>query len=247
MAEQDWFDNEALWREFYPILFPESRFRHASDQVKQILALTGFCGRDVLDLCCGPGRHAIQFARQGFRVTGVDSTAFLLDEARRRAGEAGVNVEFVLEDMRRFSRPEAFGLAVCLFSSLGYFEDPADDITVLRRLYENLQPGGTLVIDGVGKEPVAKIFQPTLSTTIGNTLYILRSEIVDDWTRVRNEWIRIEGERAVTVKFSQLLYSGQELKDRLHLAGFKDVKLAGDLAGSPYGTQSQRLIAVARK
>lgn len=243
----EWFADEAMWREFYPVMFPESRFRNAAAQVDQILAITGFQGRDVLDLCCGPGRHAIQFARKGFRVAGVDRTRFLLDEARRRAAEANVKVQFIEEDMRAFSMPSSFDLAVSLYSSLGYFEDPEDDVTVMRRLHDNLRPGGVLVIDGVGKEPVAKAFQPTMSTTIDGVLFVLRGEVTDDWTRVRNEWIRIEDGRAVRHSFSQLIYSGQELKDRLRLAGFGEVKLAGDLAGSPYGLHSQRLVAVARK
>ncbi len=245
--DPEWFADEALWKEFYPVMFPESRFQNAPAQVDQILALTRFTGRDVLDLCCGPGRHALQFARKGLRVTGVDRTRFLLDEARRRSAEAGLRVEWIEEDMRAFSRPGGFDLAVSLYSSLGYFEDPADDLRVLERLRENLRPRGVLVIDGVGKEPVAKSFQPTMSVSIDGVLFVLRSEITDDWTRVRNEWIRVEGERAVRHRFSQILYSGQELKDRLHQAGFGEVKLSGDLSGTPYGANSQRLIAVARK
>ncbi len=246
-ASGEWFEQEQLWREFYPVMFPESRFRHAAAQVDQILALAAFAGRDVLDLCCGPGRHAIQFARKGLRVTGVDRTPFLIEEARRRAGEAGVTVEFVEQDMREFTRPASFDLAVSLYSSLGYFDDPGGDAVVLGQLYRNLRPGGVLVIDGVGKEPVAKTFQPTMSTTVDGVLYVLRNEIADDWTRVRNEWVRIEDGRAVTYRFSQMIYSGRELKSLLIEAGFGDVKLYGDLSGAPYGAQAQRLVAVARK
>lgn len=244
----EWFEQETMWREFYPIVFPESRFRAAEQQIAQIQVLTGFAGRDVLDLCCGPGRHAILLAKRGFRVTGVDLTGFLLDEARQRAREAGVEVEWVREDMRTFSRPERFDLALNLFSSLGYFEDPDGDLAVLRKLHENLKPGGTLVIDGVGKEVVAKTFQPTMSTMgADGTLYILRTEIERDWTRVRNEWIRVRDGAAQTFHFHQTIYSAQELKGRLRTAGFAQVRVYGDLAGSPYGAQAQRLVAVARK
>ncbi|HKG95752.1 MAG TPA: methyltransferase domain-containing protein [Gemmatimonadaceae bacterium] len=40
----------------------------------------------VLDLCCGPGRHALPLAERGYDVTGVDRDAAALGAARRAAG-----------------------------------------------------------------------------------------------------------------------------------------------------------------
>ena len=71
--------------------------------MEKILRLTGVGGGKVLDLCCGPGRHAVALAKRGFAVTAVDRTRFLLDHARARAAQAGLSVEFVLEDMRLHS------------------------------------------------------------------------------------------------------------------------------------------------
>src|SRR5436190_373604 len=107
-----WFENESFWRDCYGFLFPDESFRVAPEQVDRALALTGVHGGWVLDLCCGPGRHAVPLAKKGFRVTGVDRSPFLLDEAKTRAVEADVDVEFVLEDMRSFSRPSAFDVVV---------------------------------------------------------------------------------------------------------------------------------------
>ena len=60
----------------------------------------------VLDLGCGPGRHAVPFAQRGFRVTGVDLSVFHLEKAKERASAAGVAVEFVEGD-RVFGAPGA--------------------------------------------------------------------------------------------------------------------------------------------
>jgi hypothetical protein len=78
-------------------------------------------------------------------------------------------------------------------------------------------------------------------------LLIQMHEIFDDWTRIRNEWILIKGNRAKRFKFHHTLYSGQELSDRLQQAGFSQVKLYGDFDGQPYGPDAPRLVAVARK
>jgi hypothetical protein len=74
-----------------------------------------------------------------------------------------------------------------------------------------------------------------------------RREIFDDWTRIRNEWILIKDGQTRTFKFNNTVYSAQELKDRIHHTGFRQVKVYGDLDGNEYGPAALRLIAAARK
>jgi SAM-dependent methyltransferase len=244
----EWFDDAEFWETFYPYMFSEERFAAAAEQVEQLLALTAFQGHAVLDLCCGPGRHSVLLAQRGFAVTGVDRTEFLLGKARERAEEANIAVEWVHEDMRRSVRPGAFDLAINLFTSFGYFDDKDEDLLVLRNLHQSLRPGGQLVIDVMGKERLAKVFQPAnIEEEPDGALLVQRREIFDDWTRVRNEWILVRDGIARTFRFYNTIYSGQELKDRLRAAGFDPVRLYGDLAGAEYGLDARRLVAVARK
>ncbi len=105
-----------------------------------------------------------------------------------------------------------------------------------------------MLIDIFGKEPLARKYQPTSSTQgADGGLLIQRHEIYDDWTRCRNEWILVKGATAKSFNFNTRLYSGQEMKDILFCAGFKDVRLFGDLEENEYGINAERLIAVARK
>jgi 2-polyprenyl-3-methyl-5-hydroxy-6-metoxy-1,4-benzoquinol methylase len=112
----EWFEDESFWKSFYSVMFSDERFQRAEDQVEKVLKLTDFRGRDVLDLCCGPGRHSILLARRGFRVTGVDRTPFLLDKARARSEHEDVQVEWVEQDMRDFVRPQAFDLVLNMWT-----------------------------------------------------------------------------------------------------------------------------------
>jgi 2-polyprenyl-3-methyl-5-hydroxy-6-metoxy-1,4-benzoquinol methylase len=73
----EWFENDDFWRTFYPFMFADERFAATPDEVDRILALTQCSGGNVLDLCCGPGRHSVELARRGFQVTGVDRSPFL--------------------------------------------------------------------------------------------------------------------------------------------------------------------------
>ena len=243
-----WFENEDFWRTLYPYMFPAERFSAAGEQVSQIIALTKFSGHAVLDLCCGPGRHAIELAQRGFAVTGVDRSSFLLDRARERASEAHVSIEFIKEDMRRFKRPATFDLACSIFTSFGYFEDEEDDLQVLRNVHENLRPAGVFVIDVIGKERLARAWQNTLSTEYADgALLVQRPQVRSDWTRIHNQWIVLKDGATQNFQFEHTIYSGRELKDRLLASGFLEVQLFGDLAGSPYGLEASRLVAVARK
>src|SRR5438046_155696 len=100
----EWFEDESFWEQFYPALFPQARFDAADEQVDLILSLVRFQGRDILDLCCGPGRHSVLFASRGFNVTGADRSPFLLSKAKARAN--GAEVTWVEDDMRDFVRPD---------------------------------------------------------------------------------------------------------------------------------------------
>lgn len=244
----EWFDDTEFWKMFYPYMFTERRFADSVEQVEKLLALTAFEGHTVLDLCCGPGRHSVLLAQHGFAVTGVDRTEFLLEKARARAIEANVTIEWVQDDMRRFVRPETFDLAINLFTSFGYFDDKDEDLQVLRNLHQSLRPGGTLVIDVMSKERLARVYQPaTVGEEADGALFIQRHEIFDDWTRIRNEWSLVRDGIMRSFRFHHTVYSGQELKDRLHASGFDTVRLYGDLDGAEYGINASRLVAVARK
>ena len=245
---REWFDDDAFWRDVHPFLFPEAVFADAIRDAKEILRLARPQGRALLDLCCGPGRFSIALAKRKYRVTGVDRTRYFLARARARAKALGVSVEWVRQDMRDFARPGAFDLALSMFTSFGYFDDKREDLSVLRHAWESLKPGGSLLIDVMGKERLAQIFAPTTSAAMPDgTRLFQRHEIFDDWTRIRNEWTLVRRGRARTYTFHHTIYSGQELRDRMEQAGFSSVKLYGSFDGKPYGRASQRLIAVGRK
>jgi SAM-dependent methyltransferase len=245
---REWFDDDAFWVELYPFMFPEPRFAAAAADADKLVRLASPPGKAILDLCCGPGRFAIALANRGFVVTGVDRTAFLLDKARARAATAGSAIEWVQADMRDFVRPAAFDAVVSMFTSFGYFDDKRDDLRVLRNMLTNLKPGGACVIDVFGKERLARDFQPTTSESLPDgTVLVQRHAIFDDWTRIRNELILIRDGRPKTFTFHHTVYSGQELRDRLELAGFRGVRLYGSLDGDDYGPAAPRLIAVGRK
>lgn len=246
--KREWFDEESFWRDLYPFMFPKERFERTPEEIRKVLALTQPGGKNALDLCCGPGRCSIALAQEGYRVTGVDKTRYLLDKARAKARAARAKIEWVESDMRDFVRQEAYDLAISMFTSFGFFDDKREDVQVLGNVFSSLKPNGVFLVDVLGKERLAKILLGTTCDELPDgTKLIQRHEIFDDWTRIRNEWILIQNGQAKSKKFHHTIYSGQELRDRMEQVGFVDVKLYGNLDGAEYGPNAQRLIAVGRK
>ena len=244
----EWFEDESFWRELYPYMFTEERWAAAPREVDQILALTGFEGRAILDVACGPGRHSVELAKRGYELTGVDRTAFLIEIGKDRARQAGVLVDWVQSDMREFVRPNSFDLALSMFTSLGYFETNEEERRVLRNIRESLRPGGTLLVEMAAKERLAEIWLPANRHNFPDGAVLFESrEVYDDWSRIRQEWMLVKDGRARTFPFTHSIFSGRELKMELLACGFGEVRLFGDLLGSPFGMGALRLVALAKR
>jgi SAM-dependent methyltransferase len=241
--------DERFWERLYPVMFPPERFERASTEIDQILALAAVKSGRALDMGCGPGRHAVALAKAGFEVTGVDLSSFLLAKAKDHATASGADVEWVREDMVSFVRPERYDLIVNLFTSFGYFKLQVEETQALRNMVDSLTEGGCIVMDLMGKEALAERMQLDRQPTEErrDALLIQRIDVLDDWGRARSEWILVRGSTAERFHFEHVLYSGQELRERLNWAGLSEVFLYGDFDGRPYGPGAKRLIAVGRR
>jgi len=247
-AHTEWHDSDEFWRVCAPVLFAEERLTSTPAEVDRMLTLLQLRpDSDVLDLCCGIGRHSLELARRGHRVTGVDRTAAYLHQARERADTERLAAEFIKQDMKSFCRPEAFDGAISMFTSFGYYEDRADNQQVLANVFTSLRKGGRLMVDLHGRENLARIFRPRDWRRSGEYIVMEEREILDDWARLHNRWILLKGSRRHDFEFTLHLYSAVELKAMMLDAGFKTARAYGSLDGKPYDHEAKRLIVVATK
>jgi SAM-dependent methyltransferase len=243
-----WHQQIDFWERFAPFLFTEKHWESAVRDVNHLVDLLGVQDGDaILDLCCGPGRHSLEFARHGFKVTGVDVTSSYLREARSRAEKENISIEFIQEDARKFCQPETFQSALLMYTSFGYFEDQRENQQVLVNVRKSLKVGGKLVIDVMGKEVLARIFQEKGWEERDGIFFLQERVISKDWSWIENRWILLDGLDRVEIEVSHWLYSATELSSILAEAGFDNVQCYGDLAGSPYDHKARRLICVAQK
>jgi SAM-dependent methyltransferase len=248
MNADPWYEDDTYWASVYDFFFSEKAFNQAALNVPKVIQLSGCSTGNALDLGCGPGRHAVPLAKEGFNVTGVDRTQLLLDRGKEFAAAQGVQVEWVRDDMRRFARPNTFNLVISMFTSFGYFEDMNENRAVLENVYKSLASGGVFLMDLAGKEIVARKSQPASVSTLENgDLLIDQPRFVEDWQKVENEMITIIQGQVRRFPIRLWIFSAGELKALLSDTGFKKVRIYGNVDGAPYGPDASRLIAVSEK
>jgi ubiquinone/menaquinone biosynthesis C-methylase UbiE len=204
-------------------------------------------GGELLDVPCGFGRHTVPLARAGYRVTGVDRSAALLEEARRRAaGERWPKL--VRADYRQLPfRDATFDAAINLFSSLGYLGDE-EDTKALTEIGRVLRAGGRLVIETMHRDLLVRIFLEQSWKLVGEGRLLLEQRTFDAASGVvQTTQTLIDGAGGRDSRsYSIRVYAATELLAMLARAGFGDARCYGDLEGAPFTTGTRLVIAATR-
>lgn len=143
MSERHWFEPIAdhLGSAYLRYSFTKGTVREV-DAVVELLGLAP--GKRVLDVGCGPGRHAHELARRGIEVHGVDVSATFIDLARRDSPDGAT---FEVMDAREMPFAGEFDAVICLCQgAFGLMRANGDDEAVLAGIARALRPGGGVVL-----------------------------------------------------------------------------------------------------
>lgn len=218
-------------------------------------------GGRILDLACGYGRHAIELARKGYRVTGVDFSKLFIELARNEAKKQNVHVSFIRDDMRKIAFKNKFDAIINMFTSFGYFDGKNDHVIVFRNISRALKPGGKFLMD--------------LSNALGWLLIMSQKGAIDKGSglltmltkdklsnglavETKNEFnpeslrslmTRTWREKGKTRDYtiSVRVFFLPELKKMMQENGLRVEKVWGKLDGSPFRMDSPRLVVLATK
>jgi SAM-dependent methyltransferase len=237
-----YFDERFL--ALYRALLPEEETRAEVDAIVALLGLRP--GLRVLDVGCGWGRHAVELARAGCRVAGVDLSPVLLDAARAGAREAGVEVDWRRLDMRELPFEGEFDAVLSLFSSLGYFGEDGEDLRVLRGVRRALAPGGRFLLDTTHRDLVAREYadRDWWTGPAGEHVWVERE--FDAVAGVSRERLRWSGEDGAGERYHELrVRSATEGGRLLSAARLEADGWYGDWGLEPFTVESPRLVVVA--
>ena len=245
-GDLNWFDGffEHEWLDEIALHLPEESAREQVDFVVERLGIEP--GARVLDVACGHGRHSLELARRGFRVTGVDLSPRSLELAREAAARESLDVDFAQLDARELDFDSEFDAAINLFSSvIGYFEDDADTQEVLNRIARALVPGGAFLIDTVNGFALGRRYQDTMWNELESGGGVMLHRGSFDLLKGRNEvvwtFIRADGSRS-ELRHSLRVYTPHELVRMLDTAGLTVAGSWGGFDGQELAFDTWRLI-----
>ena len=218
-------------------------------QVARLVELLGLpAGSKVLDLACGQGRHAHLLAEAGFDVTGYDLSKHLLGEAKKRG--TGRNLRYTRGDMRKLPMlwRRKFDAVVNLFTSFGFFADPADDAKVIRECARVLKPGGLMIWQGGSRDGViARFLESDWWESRDGTLIAQNREFdsVSGFLTIQSKW-----QKRAKVEYREhriRLYTATRLAELMLDAGLVVEQSYESFADEPLTRLSSEMLLVARK
>ena len=192
----------------------------------------------ILDLFCGAGRHSLELARRGYRVTGIEYNEDYLKLANSRAVEMKITPNFIQGDVRQVEYGGGYDAVIIMFHSFGYFSD-REDALVLTKINDALKVGGRFLLEILNRDWIVKNFAESQEKEIGG-IRIKEKRDFDVLTSRNNFAIeRYENSKVVTREGSWRLYSAHEVKNILENIGLKLVAAYGSLDKEPLTIQTR--------
>lgn len=192
-------------------------------------------GDSILDCPCGYGRHSIELAKKGFKITGIDINKYFINFCNNEKAKFNLTnyPEFVLKNMLQLDLSSSnFNFAINMFTSFGFFDDE-DNERVIQIFFDSLLPGGKLLLH----------FDYN-ATRIENGTYFngdehkyrdceyngkmfrlwIEEEYDEKTKRLNGSWEIKNGNPFLEKKYYFLrIYSNDEIFDLLKKKGFSDV------------------------
>lgn len=206
---------------------------------------------NILDLCCGQGRHAIELAKRGYTsIVGIDRSRFLIRLARKRATFLDTKApRFSEGDARRIRHSkESFDCVFIMGNSFGYFEKEEDDHRVMQEVNRILKSQGKLLIDITDGEWMSQNYDKRSWEWIDQSLLVCRErKLAADSRRLITREVVIDSEKGVIADqfYAERLYSYQEIKELLESVGFNNINRHQDL--KTFSTRNQDLGMMANR
>jgi len=191
----------------------------------------------ILDIGCGTGRHSIELAKRGYRVTGIDLSESQLKKAIEKATRAGVSVGFVRMDATRLDFDREYGLALVICeAAFALMETDEMNFAILQNAFKALKPKGKFILTTLnGLYPLYHSVKDFLNAHPGGVS--TQADTFDLMTFRDLSAIEVKDDSGNMKKLecSERYYVPSEITWLMKSAGFRGV----DIFGCPLGAFSR--------
>jgi SAM-dependent methyltransferase len=211
-------------------------------------------GDPVLELGCGTGRIAIALAQQGFRMAGLDNSAAMLGEARKKSAAAGVELELFETDMRAFDLGKTFSLIILPNNALGHLLALHDFEACLASVKQHLAPGGKFVVDFFVPKMELLLDRPGERFPFSEyddpdgrgRIVVTESYVYETDTQIKRVTTHyaIPGEKEIEGELVIRMYFPQELDALFKYNGFSIDAKYGTYDETPFDSSSEKQLVV---
>jgi ubiquinone/menaquinone biosynthesis C-methylase UbiE len=209
-------------------------------------------GDTLLELACGTGTVAVAMAEAAYRVYGVDASEEMLQQARAKAAEVGVEMTLSQQDMRSFVIPERVHLASCLYDSINYMLTSEDLSAVFGRVYRTLLPGGLFLFDMNTAYALCTLWDDEVHLIDGPDITVIIKSHYDERrqrvTAVVTVFERVgEMYRKIQEEHTEQAYPEEQVATLLADVGFRVEAYYECFAFEAPGEETPRIMWVARR
>jgi SAM-dependent methyltransferase len=230
-----------LWRK---AIAPEQTRKEAAFLAAELRLAPG---ARVLDVPCGSGRHAIEIARLGCRVTGVDLSKEQIASARELGAAAGVEIEWRHADMRELPWRSEFDGAFCMGNSFAYLE-PHATREFVRALSRSLRSGARVALDtGIAAESILPNFREHESLQVDDILFVEHNRYHLETSCIETAYTFARGAERDTRVGLQWVYTLREIRELFASEGLDVEALYKSIEREPFTLGANYLIVIAEK
>ena len=207
----------------------------------------------LLDIGCGPGLYAAQFAMAGYTVTGIDFSKRSIDYAKKSAQEINLPIDYVYQNYLDMSYKSEFDFATFIYCDYGALSTK-DRQRILAKIYAALKPGGKLLLDVFSMQKYAQFREYSAWQWCEqggfwrSDPYLLLDARVKFTKNVTLDHTIVISENEVQPYYIWNTYfSAQSLQKECTAAGFHTIDVFSDVAGSPYKQDSETIAILLQK
>ena len=238
---------------YYDALTRNVEYKKQCDYFMQLFEKYHMMPKLIVDLACGTGSLAFEFARRGIEVIGVDASEDMLTVAQQKKNENHLDVLFLCQKMQQLDLYGTIDAVVCTLDSINHLLNEKDVQETFRRVSLFLNPGGLFLFD------VNTIYKHM--EVLGNHTYVYDIDSVfcvwqnatsaarkvtriqlDFFERERGDLYRRQSET-----FSERAYACEDLIVWLQAAEFEVLDIFEEMTFCKPHAKAERLIFIARK